>query len=218
VDRPLLTEVPKVKKFGTDELLANLEKGVKLIDARNKADFAAGFIPGSINIQGNNAFATWAGWFLQYDEPFMLVASDAQIEDLTRKLMRIGLDNLTGYVDNVNEWAEKTGRRLETAQVISLDEFKTLKTENNMQLVDLRGAAEYKTGHIRGAENIFVGTLEKNLDKVRKDRRVIIHCQGGDRSSIAYSILKKHGFNNVLNYSAGMNEWVNQSNPVETAI
>ena len=216
VDRPLLTEVPKIKKIDSGELAANLQKGVKLIDARNKADFAAGFIPGSINIQGNNAFATWAGWFLEYNEPFMLVAADAQLDDLTRKLMRIGLDKLVGYVDNVNDWAAATGQALETAQVISIDEFKTLKAANNMQVVDLRGAAEYKTGHIAGADNVFVGTIEKNLDQVSKDRRVVIHCQGGDRASIAYSILKKHGYNNVLNYSAGMNEWINQSNPVVT--
>ncbi|MDX1913567.1 MAG: rhodanese-like domain-containing protein [Saprospiraceae bacterium] len=217
-DRPLLTEVPKIKKFGTPELIENLQKGIKLIDARSKADFANGYIPGSINIQGNNAFATWAGWFLNYDEPFMLVASEAQIEDLTRKLMRIGLDHLIGYVDNVNDWAAATGQALETAQVISLDQFKALQAADNLQLVDLRGASEYKTGHIRGAENIFVGTIEKNLEKVSKDRRVVIHCQGGDRSSIAYSILKKNGFDNVLNYSAGMNEWINQSNPVVTGV
>jgi len=214
VDRPLLTEVPKQKKLSTAELIENLDKGVKLIDARNKVDFAAGFIPGSINIQGNNAFATWAGWFLEYNEPFMLVASEAQIEDLTRKLMRIGLDNVLGYITDVNEWAAKTGQKLETAHVISIEEFKETKQENNLQVLDLRGASEYNTAHISGAEHVFVGTIEKNLDKVSKDRRVVILCQGGDRAAIGYSILAKHGYHNVLNYSGGMNEWVNKGNPV----
>jgi len=214
VDRPLLTEVPKQKKLSTAELVANLKKGVKLIDARNKTEFAAGFIPGSINIQGNNAFATWAGWFLTYEEPFMLVASESQIEDLTRKLMRIGLDNVAGYVDNAADWAAATGQSLDTANVISLGEFKEKKAENNVQLVDLRGASEYNTAHISGADHVFVGTIEKNLDKISKDRPVVIHCQSGDRSAIAYSILAKHGYDNVLNYAAGMNEWVNEGNPV----
>lgn len=214
VDRPLLTEVPKQQKLSAETLIQQLDKGVKLIDARNKTDFAAGFIPGSLNIQGNNAFATWAGWFLDYNEPFILVASETQVEDLTRKLMRIGLDNVLGYVDNVQDWAEKTGQKLEQVKQLSLEEFKEKKAENNLQVVDLRGAAEYNAGHIHGAEHVFVGTLEKNLDKVRKDHGVIIHCQGGDRASIAYSILAKHGYNNVLNYSAGMNEWVNKGNPV----
>lgn len=216
VDRPLLTEVPKQQKLSTDALVSNLQKGVKLIDARNKTDFAKGFIPGSLNIQGNNAFATWAGWFLEYNEPFMLVASDEQIEDLTRKLMRIGLDNVVGYVNSVEDWAAQTGQKLEQVPVLTLDAFKEKKAENNLQVVDLRGASEYKSGHIQGADHVFVGTLEKNLDKISKDRRVVIHCQGGDRASIAYSILAKHGYHNVENYSAGMNEWVNTGNPVVT--
>ena len=217
VERSLLTEVPKQKKLSTRELIENLAKGVKLIDARNKTEFATGFIPGSINIQGNNAFATWAGWFLNYEEPFMLVASESQIEDLTRKLMRIGLDHVIGFVENVGDWSATTGLALEKANVISMDVFKEKKSENGLQLIDLRGASEYNTAHISGADNIFVGTIEHNLDKVSKDRRVVIYCQGGDRAAIAYSILAKHGYTNVLNYSGGMNEWVNGGNPVVSA-
>jgi hydroxyacylglutathione hydrolase len=215
VDRPLLTEVPKLKKLSTEEFKAAWEKGIKLVDTRNKIEFAAGFIPGSINIQGNNSFATWAGWFLNYDEPFMLLASENQLEDITRKLMRIGLDNVYGYVDSVNVWTA-TGKALEKSEVISLDEFKQLYAHNNIQLVDVRGEAEYKSGHIKGAENIFVGTLGNNLNKLRKDKQIVIHCQGGDRTAIAHSFLYKHGFKNVKNYSAGMNEWVNKGNPVVT--
>lgn len=214
VDRPLLTEVPKVKKLSPDELVKNFKNGVKLIDARNKTDFAAGFIAGSINIQGNNAFATWAGWFVEYNETFMLVASEAQIEDLTRKLMRIGLDNIIGYVDNVNDWAEKTGEALGKSKVISLDEFQALQKNNNLQIVDLRGAAEYKAAHIHGTENIFIGTIEQNLDKINRDQPVVIHCQGGDRAAIGYSILAKNGYDNLLNYSGGMNEWTKEGNAV----
>ena len=72
VDRPLLTEVPVLKELSSSELIDAMAKGIKLIDARNKVDFEEGFIPGSINIQGNNSFATWAGWFLNYDEKFIL--------------------------------------------------------------------------------------------------------------------------------------------------
>lgn len=214
VDRPLVTSVPKLKKLTPQEFKSAFDKGVKLIDTRNKVDFASGFIPDSLNIQGNNSFATWAGWFLNYNEPFMLVVSEAQLEDVTRKLMRIGLDNVLGYVDSVTPWLDMGGK-LEKAQVISLEEFKQLQGDN-IQLVDVRGESEYKAGHIQGAENIFVGTLGKNLAKLSKDKPVVIHCQGGDRTAIAYSFLYKNGFRNVKNYSAGMNEWVNKGNPVVT--
>lgn len=211
-ERPLLTEVPKLKRFTNKQLTKALDKGIKLIDARNKTAFAKGFIPGSINIQGNNSFATWAGWFLNYDEPFILLADKAQLDDLTRKLMRIGLDNIAGYIPSTEVYT-KTGGKLKKAKVIALKEFKELK-QKGTPIIDIRGVAEYNEGHIKGAKNIFVGTIEKNLAKIDKNKKVVIHCQGGDRAAIAYSILVKNGYNKVVNYSAGMNEWVKEGNPV----
>ncbi|MGZ5287464.1 MAG: MBL fold metallo-hydrolase [Flavisolibacter sp.] len=213
VERPLLTEVPKLKQLSAEELKAAMAKGMKLIDARNKVEFAEGFIPGSYNIQGNNAFATWAGWFLKYDEQFILLADESQLDDLTRKLMRIGLDNIYGYVPSVSVWTE-AGGTLDTANVISVEEAKKLITNNGVQVIDLRGASEYNSGHIAKADNVFVGTLEDNLDKISKDKKVIVYCQSGDRATIGYSILAKNNFKNVSNFAGSINEWVNSGEPV----
>lgn len=204
VNRPLLIEVPKHPKLSKEQFISAYEKGIKVIDTRNKVDFANGFIPGSLNIQGNNSFSTWCGWLLNYQEQFILVADDSQMEDLTRKLMRIGLDNMYGYISDVNG----LGIELQTAAVISLDEFKTYIGKDDVQIIDVRGASEYEANHIAGAENVFVGTLQDNLDKVSKDKQVIIHCQAGDRSAIAYAILAKNGFENVKSFSGGMKEWL----------
>ena len=213
IDRPLLTEVPKLNKISIAELNDALNKGVKVIDTRMKADFAKGFIPGTINIQGNNAFSTWMGWFVSYEEPFILIADESALDDLTRKLMRIGMDNILGYVDGVDAWV-KDGGTLSKSNLVPMDEFKNILKTNHTQIVDLRGASEYKAGHIKGTDNLFIGTLEKNLDKIKKDQQVILHCQSGDRATIGYSILAKHGFKNVRNFSGGMNEWSNAGNNV----
>ncbi|MEX2235249.1 MAG: MBL fold metallo-hydrolase [Cyclobacteriaceae bacterium] len=213
IDRPLLTEVPKLNKLSIDQLKAALKKGVKVIDTRMKAEFAKGFIPGTINIQGNNAFATWMGWFVSYQQPFILIAEESKLDDLTRKLMRIGMDNIMGYVDGVQGWLNEGGTLLES-EIVTMHEFKNILKTNHTQIVDLRGASEYKSGHIKGTDNLFVGTLEKNLDKIKKDQQVVIHCQSGDRATIGYSILAKHGFKNIKNYSGGMNEWTQSGNEV----
>jgi hydroxyacylglutathione hydrolase len=213
VERPLLTEVPKLRELTSSELLEALVKGVKIIDTRNKTEFAKGFIPKSLNIQANDSFATWAGWYLKYDEPFILLADQNQLDDLTRKLMRIGLDNVMGYISSTDVYLS-TGGSLQTVSYIDLEDLKSLKMDDNIQIIDLRGVAEYNSGHIEGAENIFVGTLEENLEKIDKNKKTIIHCQGGDRAAIGYSILAKNGYDNVLNYSPGINEWVKQGNPL----
>ena len=204
VDRPLLIEIPQHQKLSKAQFLQADKDGIKVIDTRNKVDFAKGFLPGSINIQHNNSLATWAGWILNYQEQFILVAQPDEMEEITRKLMRIGLDNIYGFVSDVND----LGIELQTAGIIDLEAFKTYIGNVDVQIVDVRGLTEYQDGHIEGAEHIFVGTLQDNLDKISKDKQVVIHCQSGDRAAIAYSLLRKNGFDNVKNYSGGMKEWL----------
>jgi len=210
VHRPLLVEVPKPSKLSSDEFINAYNDGLTIIDTRDKTAFAKGFIPGSLNIQGNNSFSTWMGWLLNYEEQFVLIAEDSRMEDLTRKLMRIGMDNNYGYITAVDD----LGIYLQVADVIAIDEFKTYVGNTEVQIVDVRSENEYKAGHIEGADHVFVGTLQDNLEKISKDKLVIVHCQSGDRSTIAYSILRKHGFDKVKNYSGGMQEWRAQNNPV----
>lgn len=210
-DRPLLTSVPKHAQLSASSFAEAMNKGIKVIDTRSKVDFAQGHIVGSINIQGNNAFATWMGWFLTYEEPSILVADEDKMDDLTRKLMRIGLDNIYGFITSD---VAAMGLPLAKSEIISIEEFKTLLNKTDVQIIDVRGVSEFNTAHVKGAENIFVGTLPQNIEKLSKDKQIVIHCQSGDRATIATSLLAKHGFNNVKNYSGGMNEWVNQGNSV----
>jgi hydroxyacylglutathione hydrolase len=135
-----------------------------------------------------------------------LIAPEAEIEDLTRKLMRIGLDNIHGFI-TPDQLASFEAGHLESYNPIDKETVKAKLEKENVQVVDVRGVAEYKKGKIDSSDNLFVGKLQLNLDKVSKDKPVIIHCQGGARAAIAYSILRANGFDNVLNYSGGYNDW-----------
>ncbi len=204
VNRPLLVEVPQHPELTKEQFLSAYENGMTVIDTRNKTEFAKGFIPNSINIQGNNSFSTWAGWFLNYKEKFILVADENNIEDLTRKLMRIGLDNIYGYISNI----EDLGLELETQDIIDISEFESYIGDENAQIVDVRGISEYEAYHVERADHIFVGSLPDNLDKLDQNKQIVIHCQSGDRATVAQSYLAKKGLKDVKNYSAGMKEWM----------
>ncbi len=210
IDRPLLTTVPKHPKLTKDEFLGYYNKGVKIIDTREKTIFAKGFLPGSLNIQANNSFSTWMGWFVKLDEDFVLIADDEKMDDLTRKLMRIGLDNMKGYISDVSD----LGIELEKEEIIGIDEFKSFLHKPEIQVIDVRGESEYKNSCIDGTENVFVGTLPDHIDRISRDKQLVIHCQSGDRASIAFSILRKNGFKNIRNYLGGMKEWNQTNSPV----
>ncbi len=210
VKRRLTVEVPKVSKLTKEQFLSALRKGIKLIDTRHKSDFAKGFISGSLNIQNNDSFSTWMGWMLNYEEQYMLVADDKDVEELTRKLMRIGLDNIYGYISDVTD----SGLELQTGDIIDLDEFKSYIGNDGVQIIDVRGESEYNNARVEGARHLFVGTLQDNINKISKTKQVILHCQAGDRSALAYSLLRRNGFDHIKNYSGGMKEWLERNNPV----
>jgi len=212
-DRPLLTQVPRLEKLSIGEFKSYLDGGAQLVDARLKTEFAKGYIPGSLNIQGNNSFGTWAGWFLSYDRPIVLVAEEAKLDDLTRKLMRVGLDNIVGYIPSTAIW-EEAGGRIDKVHTISLASFESQFQDENTTVIDLRSATEFKKGSIPAAKNVFIGTLPEHLNEIPRDSRVLIHCQSGDRAAIGYSFLASKGFSNIYNFSGGMNEWQLNGKPV----
>tara|TARA_R110002020_G_scaffold91560_2_gene222360 strand:- start:104140 stop:105534 length:1395 start_codon:yes stop_codon:yes gene_type:complete len=209
-DRPLLTEVPEHKKLSAAEFKTAYVKDVKIIDTRKKEVFAKGHLPNSIHIEGNNSFPTWAGWLIDYDEDFILIANEDVMDDLTRMLMRIGLDRVHGYITDV----EGLGISLETTEIISFEEFKSHLGKGEVQVLDVRGASEYREGHIEGAENLFVGTLQDHLGKVSANKKKVIHCQSGARAAIAQSLLAKNGFKEVKVFTGGMQEWKHKSQPI----
>lgn len=206
VNRPLLTEVPQLKHLKMIEFDEMYRKGKAIVDTRKKEEYATSSLRKTLNIQNNASLSTWAGWLLNYKDPFVLIVREAEKEEVTRKLMRIGLDNIAGYI-TPKDMESFYGEDLLDYKPISIEELKKKLNTEDIQVVDVRGASEFSEGHIPGAKNVFVGTLPDHLDEIPKNKEVVIHCQSGDRASTAYSILRRAGFDNILNYSAGMKEW-----------
>jgi hydroxyacylglutathione hydrolase len=203
VDRALLTEVPKHPTITLDEIATD----EILVDTRNKVEFANGHLPKSINIQNNNSLANWAGWMLPYEKPLVLIGEEVDKEDITRKLMRIGLDNIKGFITDIGDNLTKT-------IIVDAEFVKQELAEDQSIVLDVRSAVEFRKGHIEAAKHHFVGHIAKNLPTFHKDQSLIIQCQSGDRATIATSFLEKEGFTNVKNYVGSMQDWMAKGNPV----
>ena len=202
VDRPLLVEVPEHPTLSVEEV----EKmdDITLIDTRHKTEFAKGHLKDAINIQNNNSLANWAGWMIGYDENMVMIAEEGNQEEITRKLMRIGLDNIKGFVTDLDS------AELEKTKLVDADTVEAMKDNSDTVLLDVRGISEFKAEHIPGAEHRFVGSFRKKLPTDIKDKKIIIQCQSGDRATIAASYLEKNGFNQVYNYAGSFIDWKNQ--------
>lgn len=107
-----------------------------------------------------------------------------------------------------------------SAQADRLDAaaFQTRMKEKDVQLVDVRTAAEFAKGHIAGALNndwLEDGFVEraKTLDK---SKPVLLYCAAGGRSEEAMAAMKKAGFTNVADLREGFNGWKRSNMPVAT--
>ena len=125
--------------------------------------------------------------------------------------MRIGLDNVLGYITDIDD----LGIPLEMTKVVDLAAVKSAINNPDIQLIDVRNTNEYQSGHIKGAISLMWGKLEKNLSAIDPQKTKLIYCQGGDRASIAASLLKKNGLEHVEIYLGSMNEWLSQGQEVE---
>ncbi|WP_367210908.1 rhodanese-like domain-containing protein [Sphingobacterium sp. R2] len=205
IARPLQTEVPRYNRLTNEAFLDLYHKGNTIIDTRHKLDFAKGYLPGNISIQNNKTFNTWAGWILNYSDPFILIVEENQLDDVARKLMRIGLDHVTGYI--TPDAIPSLDIALAHQQLIGFEEMKSALDKSDTQILDVRNASEFAEGHLPNATHLFVGTIEDNLSKVDQSKQLYLHCQSGDRATIAASILAKNGIKEVKIYSPSINEW-----------
>lgn len=215
VPRNLLLSVPEIPLAEPAQIALALERQEFVVDTRSKQAFAAKHIPNTISIPNTKSFSNWAGWILPYDEPFYIIAEGKQTPDIMRKLMRIGLDNVAGYLPDVEAYNVPEGRYGTVGQV-SLEEMQAHSLTNDATIVDVRGATEYLGGRIPGSTNIHVGYLGSRIQDLPKTGTIIVSCAGGDRSNIAASILERAGFSNILNFPLGFNGWQKANQPIET--
>lgn len=208
----LIRELSDPVRKGLHDIEPALRARQPIADLRSREQFAAGFIPGTINIPYAKGFVMWAGWLLPYDRPFHIIASEAQIEEITHELRMIGLDSLESYwtPEIIEEWTS-AGNQLGTVRQISIDD---LEKFDDYHVVDVRGASEYAAGHIPGSQNIPVGYVSEHMSEIPSDRPVVFHCQTGSRSSIAASVAASLGRNDIYNLVGGFSAWEDAGCPI----
>jgi len=198
---------------------ALLATGTVVVDVRPTAAFASGHIPGTLNLPLGDSFIGWAGWFLPYDRDLVLIAETAErAAGAATALAMIGLDRVRGWMDveALTAWRE-SGHELETIPQLTAGELAARRADPSrpVEVLDVRAESEWTSGHIPGVRNIPLGTLPDHLAELDRETPLVLQCQGGGRSSVAASLLRSHGFRNVINLQGGFRGWVAEGGEVE---
>ncbi|XP_022050767.1 thiosulfate:glutathione sulfurtransferase [Acanthochromis polyacanthus] len=116
----------------------------------------------------------------------------------------------------------KCGEASENASVVTHSQLKTMLSNRDIQLFDVRNPDEHQAGRILEAVNIPLGTLEESLQlspelfqqkfevkaPQKDDDNIVFHCVKGNRSLKALDIAHRLGFSRARHYKGGYTEWV----------
>ncbi len=186
------------------EFASRLSPDVIILDTRKMSDFVKGYIKDSINVGIDGKYAIWVGNVIPTKTKILLVTEPGKEEESIVRLSRIGYDSVIGYLENgINSWIEQK-LPIETIDEISAKDFSEIHHQKKGNVLDVRNTTEQQSGIVENAKTICLSKLPNQLGELNQNDTYYVHCAGGYRSVIACSLLKKHGFRQVVNITGGM--------------
>jgi hydroxyacylglutathione hydrolase len=219
-ERPTLDEAlaRELNPMTLELVLAVQRTGGQILDTRDPAEFAAAHLAGSINIGLGGQYATWAGTMLDRERPIVIIADPGREAESALRLGRIGFDHIVGYLNDAGLRGLETRPDL-TATIdrvspsLAAEELAT----GEALAVDVRTPRERDAKFVAGSVNIPLNQLAERLGELPTDRPLLVYCAGGYRSSIAASVLQRHGFARVSEIAGGIAAWETAQLPVDVA-
>jgi rhodanese-related sulfurtransferase len=188
-----------------------LPDGVWFVDGRAREEFAEAHVPGSINVELGDTFASYVGWMVPFDAPVALVVPEPEPEQALEaawSLARIGYEHVAGYLGGGMPAWTAAGREVDayaTAEIADLCEGLSSGDVTPDRVLDVRQDGEWNAGHVPGSRHAFVGDLgEPDARHAVVDDRVgdprgtaelpwWVICASGQRASVAASVLARDG-------------------------
>jgi glyoxylase-like metal-dependent hydrolase (beta-lactamase superfamily II)/rhodanese-related sulfurtransferase len=215
---PPLAEVYRPAALLPQQVVAYANLGYVVLDVRAAAEFGAGHVPGALNIGLGGQFASWAGALISLGAPLIVVAAEeSQVDEAVTRLARVGHDTVRGYLrGGMDAWRE-AGFEVSSVEQVSVAELRRMLAEQGeLQLLDVRRAAEFNAGHAPRASNTPLSPrLREEVARLDAERPLAVICAGGYRSSAATSLLRPLGFRRLYNVEGGTGAWVAAGYPVE---
>jgi rhodanese-related sulfurtransferase len=212
-----LADLPELSPLDPVGLKAALAEGGIVLDVRSGEQFAAGHVPGSVNIALSGQFASWAGALLGLAaRPVLIAETQQEVAEARMRLARIGLEDARGYLQGgIAAWAQ-AGLALATIPQVSVDALGGRLHHGGLQVLDVRREPEWEAGHVEGATWWPLDNFKVAPPEIDRSAPIAVHCKGGYRSMIACSLLQRAGFQNVVNVVGGFDAWQQAKLPFVT--
>ncbi len=187
--------LPSPQRIDATKLDAYLgRKDASILDLRpERADFAASHLNGALfTPMASGKLPTAAGSYVDENARILLVvASESQIDEAVRQLIRIGLDHVEAWIP-----ADEALTNPET--VTSFPRIRPSELSPGATVLDVRAADEFSKRHVKGAKNVAYTRLAVSFDELPDGSPLHVHCAGGTRAAIASAYLASRGRDVVL--------------------
>jgi rhodanese-related sulfurtransferase len=127
--------------------------------------------------------------------------------DSAEKAVRLGYTNVKVVPEGFPGWQKAYGAASDAAgagavQLVAGKEAGTItvasferilrEAPETVHLVDVREPQEFATGSFKGAINMPINTLEKNLDRLPTGKTIVFFCGAGGRSGEAHDMVRMY--------------------------
>jgi hydroxyacylglutathione hydrolase len=213
----VLGGVRRLRPLQPGDVHVRHRSGEAVVDMRSIGDYARGHIPGAYQVELRPAFASWVGWVIPFGLPLILVSESTEVHEYAvRQLIRIGYDDLSGYLEGSMAAWERAGLPVERVPILSMREVRQrLDRGEPIVVLDVRQAHEWSGGHIPHAKLIEAGALPNAELRLPHDRLIAAHCSHGQRASTAASILEQRGYRRLALITEGVDEWRRAGGPID---
>ncbi|MDQ2658634.1 MAG: ThiF family adenylyltransferase, partial [Bacteroidota bacterium] len=180
-----------------------------------------GVLPGMMGcIQATEAIKIITGTGEPLVERLLILDASTMQQTLIRIKNHQMRTKITGLVDYEDFCGISAGnnKSLEDKPLfmkeVTVQELKDLMDSNaDFQLIDVREPHEYDICNLNG-ELIPMSDVPNSVDKISRDKKVVIHCRSGKRSGDMLLWLEKnHGFTNLYNLKGGVLAWAREIDP-----
>jgi hydroxyacylglutathione hydrolase len=194
---PRLGRLPVPDRMGLAEVARAVGDGsLTVLDARtDRAAVLRGHLPGSLFAPLNAMFATVVGSLIADAEaPIVLVVPEEDVEEATRRLVRIGYDTVAGFIEpeTLQAHFDQGG---DHATIAAIDFAEAVKRKGKATIVDVRSGAEREEGKVSGSVHAPYTRLSEYVDEVPAEGELLVHCGSGARAAVAAAWLARTGRN-----------------------